>query len=150
MNMIWALLTMTMGTTPFPLQALQCSEMLRAAAIAHRLSELPTEIREDLETLTHNEIRDVDVPLLNTDAPIGRERGYARVRFVQAARFQQFWLVQVEAAMVSGVRTISYVRPDLRSTDRGPFVRSNQQVFAGPACASIRAALDGVTTPGGF
>jgi hypothetical protein len=127
-----------------------CFELAQATAIAHGLSDLPREIRADLLTTTHNEIRDVDVPLLNTDAPTERERSYATLRFVQAARFERFWLVQIEEAMVAGVRTISYIRRDQGPRESGPFVRTNWHVFAGPACASIRATLEGVTTPGGF
>ncbi len=127
-----------------------CPELAGATTTVQRMSELPAEIREDLLTLTGNEIREANVPLLNTDAPTAMERNHATVRFVQAARFQRFWLVQFEVALFAGVRTVSYIRAGHGATDRGPYVRFDQHVFAGPACASIRAALEGVTTPGGF
>lgn len=53
--------------------------------------------------------------------------------------------MQFEVAMAGGVRTVTYVRHG-----DGLYYRSPGYYFNGPACASIRAALEGVTTPGGF
>ena len=122
-----------------------CPEEARATATADRLAELPREIRDDLMVLTANEITDENVPLLRTDAPTKAEEKHATVRFAQAMRFHNYWLVQFEVALFAGVRTVSYV-----STGDGPYHRSPMFYFGGPACASIRAALEGVTAPGGF
>jgi len=94
---------------------------------------------------TGNEITDENIPLLRTDAPTEAEKNYATVRFAQALRFRDTWYVQSEVALFAGVRTITYYR-----TPNGRFERFRSQYFGGPACATIRAALDGVVTPGGF
>lgn len=122
-----------------------CPEADRAIGRARLLSELPSEIRDDLKIFTNNEITDEDIPLLNTDAPSPAEMNYATARFVQALQFRDRWLVQFEVALFAGVRTVAYV-----SRQGRPFERSPTHYFGGPACASIRAALEGVTTPGGF
>ena len=146
MNSGWAIILWAMaGAPPDPGPRTVCPEEAGATATADRLSELPQEIRDDLMVLTDNEITDENVPLLRTDAPTKAERNHATVRFAQAMRFHNYWLVQYEVALFAGVRTVSYV-----STGDGPFHRSPMFYFGGPACASIRAALDGVTTPGGF
>jgi hypothetical protein len=122
-----------------------CPEAARADAAAYRLADLPQEIREDLMKWTGNEITDENIPLLRTDSFTDGGKGYAKVRFAQALRFRDRWFVQSEMALVAGVRTITYYR-----TPNGRFERFPTQYFGGPACATIRAALDGVVTPGGF
>jgi hypothetical protein len=140
----WMILLSAMTAPPQAARPVyNCPEAVRATASAYRLSELPEEIRKDLMALTNNEITDEDIPLLNTDAPTEAERNHATVRFAQALRFRDTWLVQFEVALVRGVRTIAYV-----SIQNRPFQLFRSQTFGGPACASIRAALDGVTTPG--
>lgn len=140
----WAAVMAAIVATPQDSRpAYNCPEAARATASAYRLSDLPTEIRADLMALTNNEITDENVPLLDTDAPTAAERSHATVRFAQAFRFRNKWLVQFEVALFSGVRTIAYA-----STEDGPFHLSPSHTFNGPACASIRAALEGVTTPG--
>lgn len=124
---------------------LDCPELTRASASAYHLSDLPEEIRLDLMAWTNNEITDEDIPLLNTDSPGQRERNHPTARFVQAFRFEDKWLVQFEVALFSGVRTVTY-----HNGGSGIFKRSPLHYFGGPACASIRAALEGVVTPGGF
>jgi hypothetical protein len=144
MNVSWAVLLMMTATPPSATRpSFSCSEMGRAAATAYRLSELPAEIRADLMEWTNHQITDANIPLLNTDAPGPLERTYATVRFAQAARFHNYWLVQFEVALFSGVRTVSY-----SSTENGPFRRSPMIYSQGPACASLRAALEGVGNPG--
>jgi hypothetical protein len=123
----------------------RCPEAARADAAAYRLADLPQEIREDLMRWTRNEITDENIPLLRTDAPTEVEKGYATVRFAQALRFRDTWYVQSEVALSAGVRSMTYYK-----TPNGRFERFRSQHFGGPACATIRAALDGVYTPGGF
>jgi hypothetical protein len=141
--MLWALAAATGAEPP-----VSCSEEVGATATARRLAELPQDIRADLGPLAEffgDEIADSDAPLLQTDAPTAAERDYPTVRFAQALLVDDKWFVQFEVSLFAGVRTISYVRhPD------GRFHRSPMHYFGGPACASIRAARDGVTTPGGF
>lgn len=122
-----------------------CPEFARAAATADRLAELPPEIRERLLRLLNNDIGDRGSPLLQTDAPSAAERGYPRTRFVRGLRFRDMWLVQYEVSMMSGVHTLSFV-----FGDGGRFHLSRRHFFGGPACESVRAALNGVTTPGGL
>jgi hypothetical protein len=122
-----------------------CADEVRAAAIASRLSELPREVRDDLMLLTEGAMADSDSPLLQTDAPTAAERGQGTVRFAQGLLVGGKWFAQFEVSMFAGVRTVAYVR-----NQDGRFRRSPMHYFGGPACASIRAALDGVTTPGGF
>ena len=138
---ILAAATPAAGPPPQP----PCAGEVRAAAIVTRLSELPPDIRDDLQHLSQNAMGDRDSPLLQTDAPVGAERDFPQTRFVQALFVDGKWFVQFEVAMFSGVRTIGYVRDG-----KGDFHRSPSHYFGGPACASIKAALDGVTTPGGF
>jgi hypothetical protein len=93
------------------------------------LSELPEEIRQDLMALTNDEITDEDVPLLATNAPTAAERNHATVRFAQALRFRDLWLIQFEGALFSGVPTIGYV-----IVEKGRFKLSPRYTFGGPAC----------------
>jgi hypothetical protein len=106
-----------------------CPEAVRATASAYRLSELPEEIRQDLMALTNDEITDEDVPLLATNAPTAAERNHATVRFAQALRFRDLWLIQFEGALFSGVPTIGYV-----IVEKGRFKLSPRYTFGGPAC----------------
>lgn len=122
-----------------------CPEAAQAAAAAYRLSDLPDEIRADLNLLAHGEIADSDVPLLQTDTPTGAEARYPTMHFYQAMRFNNLWLVQVEISLTAGVRTISYV-----SVGGGAFQHVPIHDFGGPPCESIRAAMSGVTTPAAF
>jgi hypothetical protein len=140
----WMILLSAMAAAPQATRPVyNCPEAVRAAARAYRLSELPDEIRKDLMALTNDEITDENIPLLATDAPSEAERKHATVRFAQALRFHDQWLVQFEVALFSGVRTIAYTK-----TQNGPFRMSPGHSFGGPACASIRAVLDGVTSQG--
>jgi hypothetical protein len=140
----WMTLLPALAATPQASRPVyNCPEAAQATASAYRLSELPEEIRVDLMALTNNEITDENIPLLASDALSEAEKKHATVRFAQALRFRDKWLVQFEVALFFGVRTITYV-----STQNGPFRLSPSHSFGGPACASIRAALDGVTTPG--
>lgn len=122
-----------------------CADEVRATATARRLSELPPEVRDDLMLLTENAMAEGGSPLLQTDAPTAAERDLATVRFAQGLLVGDKWFVQFEVSMFAGVRTVSYVRDQ-----DGRFGRSPMHYFGGPACASIKAALNGVTTPGGF
>jgi len=125
-----------------------CAREVGASATALRLAELPQEIRDDLvrrREVFGDTVADRDSPLLQTDAPTEAERGHATVRFAQAMRVGNSWFVQLEVSLMAGVVTVSYAH----QTD-GRFRLSPFHHFRGPACASIRAALAGVTTPGGF
>ena len=141
---LWVLGSATAGTGPQS----TCALDVQAAATAYRLSELPQDISGDLTLLAESfgdRIADSDAPLLQTDAPTAAERGHPTVRFAQAMLVRDKWFVQLEVSQFAGVRTVAYVRqPD------GRFSRSPSQYFGGPSCASIKAALAGVTTPGGF
>jgi hypothetical protein len=90
-------------------------------------------------------VADSDVPLLQTDAPGEREKGHAQVRFAQAMLVQDKWFVQLEVSLWEGVRTLTYIRHG-----DGSFRYSPSGIFNGPACASIKAALAGVTTRAPF
>lgn len=131
----------TVETEPRP----SCAEEVRATATAYRLADLPKEIRDDLNILMNNEIGDSDSQLLQTDAPVAAERNFPTARFFQALFVNREWFVQFEVSMFAGVRTIGYVRDG-----NGGFRRWSSHYFGGPACETIKAALNGVTTPGGF
>lgn len=126
-----------------------CAEVAAASAAAYRLADLPEDVRDRLAYLEQNLIRtgiaDGDAPLLQTDAPSLAERTHPTIRFKQAVLIGDIWFVQLEVSMTAGVRTISFHR-----RHDGRFDVSHDHYFSGPACASIRAALDGVRTPGGF
>jgi len=83
-------------------------------------------------------------PLLQTDAPTILERDYPTSRFAQALLIKNMWFVQFEVAM-TGMLTIGYIK----GTD-GKFTRSPSHYYNGPACETLKAAVNGVTTPGGF
>lgn len=118
-----------------------CAREFQATATAYRLSEVPQDIRgnfDTLEKLWGSKIADSDAPLLQTDAPGPAERDHATVRFAQALLVRDKWFVQFEVRLSSGVLTVAYSR------DSEGRLRLSPPLFSGPACASIRAALDGV------
>lgn len=125
-----------------------CEGEIGATATAYRLSELPQSIRDDVTSRREvfgEGLADSDSPIRRTDAPSPAESEYPMARFVQAMLVRDIWFVQYEVALFSGVRTVSY-----RRKRDGQFDISPSHYFGGPACASIKAALAGVTTPGGF
>lgn len=125
-----------------------CAAEVGATATAYRLADLPPDIRDEwgaLENFMGGQIADSDAPLLQTDAPSEAESNYPTARFAQAMLVGDKWFVQFEVSLFFGVRTVGYVRHS-----DGVFRISPGHYFNGPACASIRAALSGVTTPGGF
>lgn len=128
-----------------PALAQTCAKEIRATSVASNLTDLPQEIREHLDDFDPKGMGERDAPLLKTDAPVGVERGHRQTRFVQAFLVKDEWFVQFEVAMFSGVRTIGYVRDS-----EGRFRPWPPHYFGGPPCESINAALQGVTTPGGF
>lgn len=131
------------GTTSAAEPSPSCAVEVGAASVAERVSELPTEIRDDLLRIAGGVIGEKDSPLLRTDAPSSEERAYSTTRFVQALLIESEWFVQLDVAMTSGVRTFGYVKDE-----RGAYRRSLSHYFGGPACASIKAALAGVYNPG--
>jgi hypothetical protein len=145
-----AILLWSLQPWPAPTDAQRaCERDIGATAAAYRLGELPQEIRSDLATRLRSlfgaEVADSDAPLLQTDAPTAAERDHATLRFAQAFLVRDRWFVQLEVSLFAGVRTISYQRqPD------GLFTLSPLHNFGGPACASIKAALAGVTASHSF
>lgn len=143
------MMIMLLGAAPAGTEAQRaCAREVGATATAYRLADLPKDIRDDLASrsgLFGAEIADSDSPLLQTDAPTAAERNYPTVRFAQAMFARDRWFVQFEVSLFAGVRTISYSRQP-----GGGFGFTPAHYFGGPACASIKAALAGVTTPGGF
>ncbi len=149
MNNALAMILLASGTASVGTEAQRaCAQEVGATATAYRLAELPKDIRDDLASrrdIFGADMADSDAPLLRTDAPTAEEREHATVRFAQAMLVGDKWFVQFEVSLFAGVRTISYLRrPD------GRFAFTPSHYFGGPACASIRAALAGVTTPGGL
>jgi hypothetical protein len=143
----WIVLMAAAAAAPAdPRPQFRCPEAAQAKVATRQLSGLPDEIHRDLRALTNDEITDEDVPLLRTDAPTASETSHATARFVQAMLLGDKWVVQFEVALFAGVRTLTYIRNNFT----GPYHRSQSQVFGGPACASLRAVLDGVATPGVF
>lgn len=120
-----------------------CADIL-ATAVVKRLSDLPREIRDDLH-LNYKDMGEPGSPLLQTDAPTAAEVHYPTSRFVQGVLIKDVWYVQFEVSMFSGVRTIGYVR-----IDDGRFLRSPSHYYGGPSCETLKAAINGVYTPGGF
>lgn len=122
-----------------------CAAEVHASTAVYRLRDLPPDIREDLLG-TFSDMGEPDGPLLQTDAPTAAERNDPTSRFLQAIFVHDEWFVQYEVSGMHGPFTIGY----RRGGNDGRFRRSASHYFAGPACASIKAALAGVTTPGGF
>lgn len=146
MSNVLLMLLFAVGATPLDANPdRSCAQEVRATATAYRLSELPTDIRDDLNLLLHNDIGDSGSPLLGTDAPGPEEQSFPTTRFFQALFVNGEWFVQFEVSMFAGVRTMGYVR----GSD-GRFRRYPLHYFGGPPCETIKAALAGVTTPGGF
>jgi hypothetical protein len=71
MNVAWIGIAVAATPSSNMTPASHCPELAGARTVAHRMSELPAEIRQDLLATSRDEIRDVDIPLLNTDAPTG-------------------------------------------------------------------------------
>lgn len=122
-----------------------CAKEIRANSVVIDLADLPQEIREHLDTFDPKGMGERDSQLLKTDAPVRAERDHRQTRFAQALLVRDEWFVQFEVALFSGVRTIGYVRDG-----EGRFRPWPPHYFGGPPCESIKAALQGVTTPGGF
>jgi hypothetical protein len=126
-----------------------CLQEFGATATAQHLADLPDDVRSGLAYFEANVARSTiaerGAPILQTDVVSENERYLPQARFTEAIQVGDWWFVQIEVSMVRGVRTISF----LRHSD-GRFRLSPAHHFQGPPCASIRAALDGVTTPGGF
>lgn len=116
---------------------------LPATVVVDRLSNLPSDIREDLTSI-YKDMGDRDSPLLQTDAPTEAEREYPRSRFFQAVLIKNEWLVQYELTS-GGRRTLGYIRGS-----NGRFQRFASHYFGGPFCETLTAALSGVSTPGGL
>jgi hypothetical protein len=122
-----------------------CAREVGASSIAVTLSDLPSDIRDEmsrLKPLLGEQLADSDARLLETDAPSLADGGRVNVKFAQAMLVRDMWFVQFEVAMFAGVRTITF-----RREQHGQFAFVPWQYFGGPACASIKAALAGVTTP---
>ena len=142
-----ALLQSVAGTEPTGTDAQRaCAYEVGASATAFRLSELPQDVRDEMKRLKplFGDMADSNAPLLQSDAPAAAERDYPTVRFAQAMLVKDRWFVQFEVSLFAGVRTTSFTRHS-----DGHFRFSPSHYFGGPACASIKAAVDGVTTPFG-
>ena len=125
-----------------------CARDVHATATAYRLADLPQQIRDEMAAYPEvfgGGLADSDAPLLQTDAPAAEERDYPTVRFAQAMLVGDKWFVQFEVSLYTGVRTVSFHRHR-----DGHFRLRPDHFFGGPACASIRAALDGVTAASVF
>jgi hypothetical protein len=143
-----AALMLTNAPPSFEAEARACAAELGASAIAHRLLDLPEEIRRDLQRtdIFHGErLADSEAPILWTDAPSVEEQSYATIRFSHAMLVRDKWIVQFQVSLMAGVSTISY-----RRRPEGHFGLQPNVYLAGPVCASIKAALDGVYNPRGF
>ena len=122
---------------------LSCAKEVGATAVVERLSELSPDIRDDL-IFRFKDMGDRGSPLLQTDAPTALERDLPTSRFAQALLIKNVWFVQFEVAM-TGMLTMGYIK----GSD-GKFMRSPSHYYSGPACETLKAAVNGVTTPGGF
>lgn len=135
------------ATQPDNLSA--CARDVQATDTATTLADLPADVRQELTRFEREFMRgrmaDSHEPLLQTDAPGPEERNYPTVRFAHALLVRDQWFVQYEVALMAGVQTIDFYRGP-----NGRFQLSLSHFFGGPACASIKAALAGVRTPGGF
>jgi hypothetical protein len=120
-----------------------CARQIHASATVTHLADLPQEVRDEMHRLKElfGGMADSDAPILQSDAPSAVEATYAQVRSAQAMLVKDVWFVQYEAAMFSGVRTVSFSR-----YSDGHYRWNPSHYFGGAACASIQAALAGVTT----
>lgn len=106
---------------------------------------LPTEIREDLISRIDPKIADFGSTLRNSDAPNPSEKLLPVSKFSGAHLIGNVFYVSYEIALISSARTIGYVR-----NREGRFERSPLLYFGGNPCQAINAALNGVSSPGGF
>jgi hypothetical protein len=148
--MIDALAALIFASAPptFEAEARACAVELGASETAYRLSELPDDIRQDLQRtdIFHGKrLAESDSPILWTDAPSVKERGYAITRFSHAMRVRDRWIIQFQVSLFANVRTIGY-----RRRPEGGFELEPGIHLAGPVCPSIKAALEGVSNPVGF
>lgn len=115
-----------------------CADEIGVTAIATSLRELPSEIREDLDRMSHGDMVDRGIRIQQSDII---EPGVARSRFSQALKVRDMWFVTVEMTTLTPP-TYGYVREDGGRYQRAPFYS-----FTGPVCAILEAVLEGVTTP---
>lgn len=120
-----------------------CATEVNATSVVEHLSELHPDIRNDL-LFRFKDMGDRGSPLLQTDAPSVIESKYPTSRFAQAVLLRNVWFVQFEVAM-TGMLTIGYVQ----GSD-GRFTRAPSHYYGGPPCETLKAAFNGVVTPGGF
>jgi hypothetical protein len=130
------------ATTAYAAPQPACSN-IEATAVVERLSDLPEDIRIDL-TSVYKDIGDRESPLLQTDAPTAAESNYPTSRFFQAVLMKDVWYVQYELTY-GGRRTLGYFLGA-----NGHFTKDPWHFFGGPYCETLRAAADGVGTPGGL
>lgn len=121
-----------------------CPDVREATTIVLRIEDLPPDVRTDLESFATS-LGPRDAEILRTDAPTPREAKLPQARFVHGVLAKDRWFVSYEHGQ-SGYTTIGYAKAD----DSGRYQRWPGYYFGGPPCRSIRAAMDGVTTPGGF
>ena len=114
-----------------------------ATAVVSRLADLPPDVRRDI-TSVYKDMGDRGSVILQTDAPSPSELKLPTSRFYQAVLIKNEWFVQYERSH-GGPTTLSYIR----GTD-GRFQRFPGHYFGGPYCEVLKAAVNGVVTPGGL
>lgn len=118
---------------------MSCPEDVRANAFATDIEELPREIYDDLMRITSNVIGSRENAAQQRDEIQINE---PHLRYYRGIRFNNVWYIQYEQKATRGVQTVGYIfHPD------GFYYRSPLLRFGGPACETIRAALNGVVSP---
>jgi hypothetical protein len=115
-----------------------------AANVVHSLHALPDEIVKDLTGMLLS-LADSNEPLRAGDVPPKELLDAARFRFSFAVRNQNEWLVAIERGNPNNFLIFGYA-----SIEGQPYQKSPSRFLGGPPCIAIRAALDGVVSPGGF
>lgn len=137
--LFWATAGASVATPPTSV----CPDVREATTTVLRLEDLPPAVRTDLESFAPG-MGTRDAQILRTDAPTSQETNLPVARFVHGVFVNDRWFVSFEHGQ-SGYTTIGYARDAA-----GPYRRWPLHYFGGPPCRAIRAALDGVITPGGF
>ncbi|MBJ6123278.1 hypothetical protein [Sphingomonas mollis] len=149
MNNLASIITFIASSiTTEPADLRSCAKAVGATATAMNLAELPSTIREELIGRVQSsggKLADSNAKLIETDAPTKVDLLYARERFEGAMLVGDRWYAQVKQGQFYGVLTYAFF---LDSS--GSFHFRPDANFRGPPCASIQAALAGVTSAQGL
>jgi len=127
----------------------ECGDRLKIDNVARSVSELPQDIRSDLETIFGNNrafpggLGEPNDDLFDSDVRDEADQHKLTIRFRVAQRVGNQWFVSLDQAYPHNQTvTLGY-----DWTSQGDFRRSPFLLFAGPVCDVLIAAKNGVVAP---